>query len=86
MGELRFPIDASTVIDCDNESAIYITDNLVAHSKMKLIELHANYMRQLVQENIVTLFYCKTNDNLVDIFMKPLLEAKFVKFYDFPGI
>ena len=58
-----------------------MVDNHVAHNKMKHIELHFHYLRQLVHENIVTLFYCISDDQIGDIFTKPLLEAKFLKFY-----
>ena len=39
LGELEFPIKASTIIHCDNQSVIQVVDNLVAHSKMKLFKL-----------------------------------------------
>lgn len=86
LGDLGFPIEASTIIHCDNQSEIQVTDNPITHSKMKHIELHAHYLRQLIQEKIVTLFYCRTNDQLADIFMKLLSEAKFVKFHALLGI
>jgi hypothetical protein len=57
---LGFLFQASTVIYCDNQSAIQVVDNLVAHSKMKHVELHVHYLRQLVQEKVVTLVYYKT--------------------------
>jgi hypothetical protein len=53
---------------------------------MKHVELHAHYLRQLVQENVVNLVYCRTNDQVVDIFMKPLSEAKFVKLWAMLGL
>lgn len=54
--------------------------NLVSQIKMKQIELHYHYLRHLVHENVVTLVYCKSDDQIVDIFTKPLSEAKFLKF------
>lgn len=53
---------------------------------MNHIEIHAHYLRQLVQEKVVTLFYCRIDNHLVDIFMNPLLEAKFVKLCALLGI
>jgi hypothetical protein len=40
----------------------------------------------LVQEKVVTLVYYKTNDQIVDIFTKPLSEAKFVKLCNMLGL
>ena len=34
----------------------------------------------MVHEKVVSILYCMTNDHVVDIFMKFLSEAKFVKF------
>jgi hypothetical protein len=48
---------------------------------MKHVELHAHYLRQLVQEKVVTLFYYKTDDHIADIFTNPLSEFKFIKLY-----
>ena len=53
---------------------------------MKHVELHAHYSRQLVQDNVVSLVYYRKNDQTVDIFMNPLLEAKFVKLWDMHGL
>lgn len=39
----------------------------------------------MVHEKVVSLLYCRTDDQVVDIFMKSLSEAKFVKFCDLGG-
>jgi uncharacterized protein YlbG (UPF0298 family) len=74
------------MVYCDNQSVIQVVENLVAHNKMKHVELHAHYLRQLVQENVVNLVYCRTDDQVVDIFMKPLSKAKFVKLWAMLGL
>jgi hypothetical protein len=86
LGELGFPVQTSTTIYCDNQSAIQVVDNPVSHSKMKHVELHAHYLRQLVHENIVSLVYCRTDDQVVDIFTKPLSEARFIKLHTMLGL
>jgi hypothetical protein len=53
---------------------------------MKHVELHAHYLRQLVLENIVSLLYCKTNDQGDEIFTKPLSKARFIKIHIVLGI
>jgi hypothetical protein len=54
LGELGFPVQTSTTIYYDNQSAIQVVDNPVAHCKMKHVELHAHYLRQLVHENVLS--------------------------------
>lgn len=49
---------------------------------MKHAELHVHYLRQLVHEKVVSLLYCRRNDQVADIFTKSLFEWKFVKFRD----
>lgn len=62
IGELGLPHKELTTVYCDNQSAIQVVENLVARSKMKLVELHAHYLRQLVKQNIVSFIYYKTNN------------------------
>jgi len=53
---------------------------------MKHFELHDHYLRQLVYENVVSLEYCRTNDQIIDIFIKPFYEARFFKLHRTLGI
>jgi hypothetical protein len=46
---------------------------------MKHVELHAQYLRKLFQEKVVSLVYCRTYDPIVDIFTNPLSGDKFIK-------
>lgn len=47
LGEIRIPVEASTVLHYDNQSAIQVIDNPVAHSKMKHVELHFHYFETI---------------------------------------
>jgi hypothetical protein len=67
------------VLNCGKKSAVQVVDNPIAHSKMKHVELHAHYLKQLVQDNVVDFVYCKIDDQFTNIFTKPLSKAKFVK-------
>ena len=53
---------------------------------MKHVELYCHYLRQLVQEKVITLVYCRINDQITDIFMKSLSEEKFIKLCTLLGI
>ena len=53
---------------------------------MNQVEIDFHYLRQLVQDKVVTLFYCIIDYQLIDIFMKPLSKVKFIKFCSLLGI
>lgn len=46
----------------DNKSAINISKNLAQHSKTKHIDIRHHFICQLMEENVVSLDYVKTND------------------------
>jgi hypothetical protein len=62
---------------CDNESAIEISYNPVQHSRTKHIEIRNHFMRDHVARFDIELAYVCTKDQLADILMKPLDEARF---------
>ena len=62
----------STTIYCDNTSAIALSKNSVFHQKRKHIDTRYHFIRELVSNGEVHLKPCRTSDQLVDIFMKPL--------------
>jgi hypothetical protein len=41
-------------------------------------ELYDHYLRQLVHDNVVSLVYYRTNDQVVDIFTNTLSKAIFI--------
>ena len=47
----------ATVILCDNQSCIKMTENLVFHDKSKHIEIRYFYIRDLVLKGVVKLDY-----------------------------
>jgi hypothetical protein len=62
---------------CDNESAIKIAHNPVQHNKTKHIEIRHHFIRDHVNRGKIDLSYVGTNEQLADIFTKPLDEARF---------
>jgi hypothetical protein len=61
----------------DNESAIKIAHNPVQHNKTKHIEICHHFIRDHVNRGEIDLSYVGTNEQLANIFMKPLDEARF---------
>ncbi|KAL7109082.1 hypothetical protein ACP275_06G153000 [Erythranthe tilingii] len=62
---------------CDNESAINISKNHVQHSRTKHIDIRLHFIRNLVEQKRVTIDYVSTDNQLADIFTKPLDFLRF---------
>jgi hypothetical protein len=59
--------------------------NLVYHAKAKHIGIHCHYVHEQMQEGMV-MVKCRTEDQVVDIFTKPLSKLNFVKFRGMLGL
>ena len=64
---------------CDNESAIKIANNPVQHSKTKHIEIRHHFLRDHVMKEDIDIIHVNTEEQLADIFTKPLDEKRFCK-------
>ena len=62
---------------CDNESAVKLANNLVQHSRSKHIYIRHHFIRDHIAKNDISLEGVRTEDQLADIFTKPLDEAIF---------
>lgn len=59
LGEFGLHVESSIVIHCDNQNAIQVANNPISYSKIKHVELHAHYLRHLVQERFSLLFVAR---------------------------
>jgi hypothetical protein len=64
---------------CDNESAIGMADNPVEHSRTKHIDIQHHFLRDHQQKGDIEVFYVSTENQLADIFTKPLDEKTFCR-------
>ena len=60
---------------CDNESAVKIANNPVQHSRTKHIEIRHHFLRDNVANGNILLRNVRSEDQLADIFTKPLNEG-----------
>ena len=67
----------TTIIKCDNQSSIKLANNPMFHKNMKHIDTQFHFVREKVQSKEIFIKYCKTCDNMADIFTKPLGKVKF---------
>jgi hypothetical protein len=75
-----------TVIFCDNQSCIKLSENPVFHDRSKHIEIRYHFIRDYVQRGAVELQYISTEEQVADILTKALSMGKFVFFRDKLGV
>ena len=63
-------------IKCDNTSAINLSKNPIQHSRTKHIDIRHHFLRDYVQNGDISLEFVDTNNQLADIFTKPLNEER----------
>jgi hypothetical protein len=66
-------------LQCDSTSAISVAKNPVLHSKTKHIEVRYHFLRDNVEKEKIALIHVPTNDQLADIFTKPLDQEIFTR-------
>jgi hypothetical protein len=62
---------------CDNECAIKIAYNPCEHSRTKHIDIQHHFLRDHVIKGDIAISHVGTNDQLADMFTKPLDEKQF---------
>ena len=77
---------ASIPLFGDNHGSIFITSNPVQEKCSKHIDLHYHYIRDVVQDGKVELFFVEGTQNPVDMFTKNLGHIKFLKFWEQLGL
>ena len=84
--DLQDKQEDATTLFCDNMSAIAMSKNPVFHARSKHIELKYHFIRELVENEDINLEFCKTGEQLADVFTKPLPAEKFIFFRDMLGV
>jgi hypothetical protein len=64
---------------CDNESAIRLADNPVEHSRTKHIDIRRHFLRDHQQRGDIDIYHISKENQLADIFTKPLDEKWFCR-------
>ncbi|GJX25698.1 retrovirus-related pol polyprotein from transposon TNT 1-94 [Tanacetum coccineum] len=62
---------------CDNKSAIALCCNNVQHSRSKHIDIRYDFIKELVENGVVELYFVRTEYQLADIFTKALARERF---------
>ena len=70
----------TTVILCDNQSGIRMTENPVFHDRSKHIDIRYHFILDMAQWGEIRLQHIGTNDQIVYILTNPQWKAKFLTF------
>jgi hypothetical protein len=73
-------IPKSTIIYCDNQSCIRLSEHPVFHEMSKQIDIKYYFIRDKVEEGEVKLEYIPIDEKIIDILTKPLSKIKFAYF------
>ena len=76
----------TTVLFCDNQCAIKISIDPVTRQRIKHVEIHMHYIRELVHDRTIILQYYPTDEKIADIFTKRFLEKKFTYLRSLLGV
>jgi len=63
-------------LHCDNTSAINLSKNPIQHFKTKHIEIKHHFIRDHIQKGEIEIKFVKTENQLADLFTKPLARDK----------
>uniref|UniRef100_A0A1X7SF09 Reverse transcriptase Ty1/copia-type domain-containing protein n=1 Tax=Amphimedon queenslandica TaxID=400682 RepID=A0A1X7SF09_AMPQE len=66
-----------TIINEDNQGAIAIARNPIAHMRTKHIDIHYHFIREAIQDQVIKVCYCPSEDMIADLLTKPLSKGKF---------
>jgi hypothetical protein len=64
---------------CDNESAIRLAENPIEHSRTKHIDIRHHFLRDHQQKGDIDVYHISTENQLANIFTKPLDEKRFCR-------
>ena len=80
MAELYSPLAKSTLVYCDNVSAVYLSTNPVQHQRTKHVEIDLHFVRDRIAIDDVRVLHVPTTSQFADIFTKGLHSSTFSKF------
>ena len=84
--ELNHEQEGAIKLFCDNKSAISLSKNRMFHGKSKRIKVKYHFIGELVKDKEVEVNYCKSQDQVADLFTKPLKKDLFIKMKTLLGV
>ena len=72
LSTLQHEQNERTLIFCDNNSAIALSRNHVFHKRSKHIDTRYHFIRELINNNEISVEFCRSKNQFADLFTKPL--------------
>ncbi len=85
LGEIGYRLNPIPICG-DNQGSIFILSNPVTESRSKHIDIRYHYIREVVDNKQVEIFYVDSDNNPADMFTKNLGRVKFLKFRAMLGL
>ena len=70
----RYTIVSAICIHCDNQVAIFKTQNFIYNGRFRHIRRSHNIVKQLLSNEIISIDFVSSKNNLTDLFIKSLSE------------
>jgi hypothetical protein len=83
---INFTAPSATIILCDNNAAINLSEDPSLHQRVKHIDIKYHFLRERVNSNEISMAYINTNNNLADIFTKALEHRRFARLRGLLGV
>ena len=71
------------MVNVDNQGAINLAKNPMYHKRSKHIQVKYHFIRDEIRSGKIELQYIPTEDNVADIFTKPVTKLKLDRFKTF---
>jgi len=84
--EIHFKQNGSTTIYCDSSSTIRLSKNVVQHGRSTHIDVKFHFLRDLTKDGVIDLIFCRSENQLANVFTKSLKLASFLKFRKLLGV
>jgi hypothetical protein len=83
---IKLPFKNTTIIHCDNNAAICLSEDPLLHDRVKHIDIKYHFIRERAESKELKLKYINTKDNLADIFTKALEGPQYIRLRGFLGL
>ncbi|KAJ8756354.1 hypothetical protein K2173_025166 [Erythroxylum novogranatense] len=77
LSEIAHNVSSPIVVWCDNLGAAFLSLNPVFKPRTKHIECDYHFVREQCSQGKITVQYISTNDQIADVFTKPLSTTRF---------
>lgn len=78
--ELDIVQDDATTLYSDNQSAIILTQDPQFHARSKHFDIENHFIREKIEQGLINVIYCPTDEMVADILTKGLAKPKHEKF------